>query len=363
MASETDGNCPICQDTQKDVASTLPCRHRFCLGCILRWVQRNPVCPLCRRTIGTIWFSDYGGGDYLEIAISAPEELPDGSSLAGTNPGGLDENSPHPSVASHPFSPQQTLPQVEQQGSGSILPDVWADLFRQQQHLLDPMRPWLRRRLEGIYWGRWWVVEVMESSILHGLCVYGLNAEVLIEVLELLLEEHTAPLIHGVINIIVGQCSEEAQRLLRSAEVSDESNGPVARISSSSSSSSSFSISRSSRFSSSSSSGSSSSNSNTSSSSSSNSSSSSSSSSNSSSSSCSSSQEGTPASSPAGSDVEEEADTTQASPTLSRAAVTAPHSQSGQAVIIWGTLASPRRRVPSPQHSPQPSKRPCHQQH
>uniref|UniRef100_A0A803VD79 RING-type domain-containing protein n=1 Tax=Ficedula albicollis TaxID=59894 RepID=A0A803VD79_FICAL len=37
MATETDGNCPICQDSQKDVTSALPCRHRFCLGCILRW--------------------------------------------------------------------------------------------------------------------------------------------------------------------------------------------------------------------------------------------------------------------------------------------------------------------------------------
>ncbi|XP_032531652.1 uncharacterized protein LOC116780576 isoform X2 [Chiroxiphia lanceolata] len=236
MATETDGNCPICQDTWKDVASALPCHHRFCLDCILRWAQRNPVCPLCRRTIESIRFSDYGEDDYLETAITAPEELPDDSSMAGRVPDSLAENSPHPPGTSHSFSPQETLSQVEQEGSGSILPEDWAELFHQQEHLLDPVRPWLRQRLEGIYRGWWWVVETTESTILHGLCIYGLNAEVLIEVLELLLQEHAAPLIHSAINVIVGQCSEEAQRLMCSGTVRDENNGPVATASSSSSS-------------------------------------------------------------------------------------------------------------------------------
>ncbi|XP_064497309.1 uncharacterized protein LOC135406801 [Pseudopipra pipra] len=287
MATETDSNCPICQDTWKDVASALPCHHQFCLGCILRWAQRNPVCPLCRKTIETIRFSDYGEGDYLETAITAPEELPDGSSMAGRAPDTLAENSPHPPGTSRSFSPQETLSQVEQEGSGSILPEDWAELFRQQEHLLDPVRPWLRQRLEGIYRGWWWVVETIESTILHGLCVYGLNAEVLIEVLELLLQEHAAPLIHSAINIIVGQCSEEAQRLMCSGAVRDENNVPVATASSSSSS---YSYSRSSSFSSSSSS---------------------------------SSRKGTPASSLAGSDMEEEPATSEAS-LLPRAAATAP---------------------------------------
>ncbi|XP_027526941.1 uncharacterized protein LOC113961085 [Neopelma chrysocephalum] len=275
MATESDNDCPICQDTWKDVASALPCHHQFCLGCILRWARRNPVCPLCRRTIETIRFSDYGEGDYLETAITAAEELPDGSSMAGRAPDGLDENSPHPPGTNHSFSPQEILSQAEQEGSGSILPEDWAELFRQQEHLLDPVWPWLRQRLEGIYRGWWWVVETIESTILHGLCIYGLNAEVLIEVLELLLQEHAAPLIHSAINIIVGQCSEEAQKLMHSDAVRDENNSPVATASSSSSS-----YSRSSSFSSSS---------------------------------FSSSQKETPASSLTGSDMEEEPATSEAS--------------------------------------------------
>uniref|UniRef100_A0A8C9MHJ0 RING-type domain-containing protein n=1 Tax=Serinus canaria TaxID=9135 RepID=A0A8C9MHJ0_SERCA len=68
-------NCAICQDICEDVASTQPCHHHFCLGCILRWTQRNPVCPLCRRTIVTVRFSDHGEDDYLETSITVPEEL------------------------------------------------------------------------------------------------------------------------------------------------------------------------------------------------------------------------------------------------------------------------------------------------
>uniref|UniRef100_A0A8C3UZ92 RING-type domain-containing protein n=1 Tax=Catharus ustulatus TaxID=91951 RepID=A0A8C3UZ92_CATUS len=51
-------NCPICQDTWDDMASALPCRHQFCLGCILRWATTNPSCPLCRTQIETVRFSE-----------------------------------------------------------------------------------------------------------------------------------------------------------------------------------------------------------------------------------------------------------------------------------------------------------------
>ncbi|XP_027738811.1 uncharacterized protein LOC114057137 isoform X3 [Empidonax traillii] len=137
-----------------------------------------------------------------------------------------------------------TLSLPEQRASGlefggGLLPEVWAGLFRERQQLLDPVRPWLRQRLEGIYRSWWWLVEAAESTILHDLCVKGPNAQALIEGLEPLLEQHTALLVHGVINIIVAQCSGEAQRLLRSGAVRDENNSPVARASSSSSSSNS----------------------------------------------------------------------------------------------------------------------------
>uniref|UniRef100_U3KK95 RING-type domain-containing protein n=1 Tax=Ficedula albicollis TaxID=59894 RepID=U3KK95_FICAL len=88
-----DGNCAICQDTWDDVASALPCGHLFCQVCILQWAQINPVCPLCRRTIDTVRFSD-NTDKSLEI--------------------------------------------------------VWARLFRRQRELLDPVRTWLRQRTETV---------------------------------------------------------------------------------------------------------------------------------------------------------------------------------------------------------------------
>uniref|UniRef100_A0A8C9MXY0 RING-type domain-containing protein n=1 Tax=Serinus canaria TaxID=9135 RepID=A0A8C9MXY0_SERCA len=74
MARENDSNCLICQDTPKDVASALPCHHQFCLGCIIRWTQTNPSCPLCRTLIETVRFSERGEQDYLLFAhfISPP---------------------------------------------------------------------------------------------------------------------------------------------------------------------------------------------------------------------------------------------------------------------------------------------------
>ncbi|XP_027562658.1 uncharacterized protein LOC113979473, partial [Neopelma chrysocephalum] len=263
MASETDGNCSICQDTQKDVASALPCHHCFCRGCILRWTHINPVCPLCRRIIETVRFSD----DSMEIVITAPDELPDAISQAGRAPHGPQGNSPHSPVASHQSSSQWTLPQAV----GGVLPDRWAELFRRQQQLLDPLRPWLHQRLETIYGDQWWLARNAQSSILHALCVFGPDVEILVQRLQDILEEHTVPLVQDTINIIVGQCSEEARRLLCSHAAGDEDDSPAASTSSSNSSSSSSSTSSSN-----------------------------------SSSSCSNSREGTPTSSPAVSVQEEE---------------------------------------------------------
>ncbi|XP_032531672.1 epsin-1-like isoform X2 [Chiroxiphia lanceolata] len=51
-------------------------------------------------------------------------------------------------------------------------------------------------------------------------------------VLQDFLEEHTEPLIHGTISIIVDECSEEAHRLLHSPAVPEEDSSSVATVSS-----------------------------------------------------------------------------------------------------------------------------------
>uniref|UniRef100_A0A8V0YH32 RING-type E3 ubiquitin transferase n=1 Tax=Gallus gallus TaxID=9031 RepID=A0A8V0YH32_CHICK len=51
MASEPDHRCPICLDTMDDASYAMPCLHRFCFGCIRRWTQSRPTCPLCNRRL------------------------------------------------------------------------------------------------------------------------------------------------------------------------------------------------------------------------------------------------------------------------------------------------------------------------
>ncbi|XP_027526936.1 uncharacterized protein LOC113961083 [Neopelma chrysocephalum] len=345
----TDSTCPICQDTRNDVASALPCRHQFCLGCILRWTRRNPSCPLCRRMIETVRFSEQSEQDYIQLVITSPEESPEGHSQAERAPGHLEINSPHAPVVSPPSSPQETLSPDDQGASrlelvGDLLPEVWAGLFCRQQQLLDPVRPWLRQRLEGIYWGRWWLVEATESCILRYLCIYGPDAEVLVQRLLMFLEEHTALLVHGLINAIAEQCNEDARRLLHLHAVGDEDGSPAASTSSSSSSSWSMS---------------------------------------------SSSHKGTPVSCPAGSDVEEETATVETVPHQGpscpqpepipaeenqsqeepeQAAVAGPSAQSsshshstpgqGRGCSPGAARCAQKRKAPSPLDSPQPSKKP-----
>ncbi|KAK0681821.1 TOPRS ligase, partial [Pygoscelis papua] len=354
MATETEWTCPICRDARDDVAYVMPCLHQFCLGCILRWTRRKPECPLCRRPIEIVRFSVQAEDDYLQCVVTPLEESTDASSQAGSTPGHPADNSPHHPVASPPSSPQRMLSPAEQGAAGTdaeatvggLLPEVWAALFQRQEHLLDPVLPWLRQELEAIYGARWWLAKSTEIIILHALCVHGPDGEVMVQVLQDYLQQHTAPLVHGVINIIVRQCSEEARRLLRSHAAGEEDDSPAASPSPTAS------------------------------------------------------RGGTPDSSlassgsPAGSDGEEEAGTLEAAlrggpsrppsaPTPAEqeqpqeepgeAAVAGPSAQGcsrspcapgrGRDRLPRGARRPPKRRAPGPQDSPQPCKRPPRRRH
>ncbi|NWS07158.1 RN151 protein, partial [Motacilla alba] len=250
MAMGTNWSCPICRGIQNDMASALPCHHQFCLGCILRWALRNPSCPLCRTLVRSIRFSELSEWDYLQCVITPSSESPEASSQAGGTPEELTvapvmrENGCHYPVVSPPSSPQETLSLPQQASAGpepmtDILPEEWAELFQKQQHLLDPVLPWLCQRLQRIFRGKWWLVQAAESSILNDLCVYGLDVETLVLRLQNSLGEGTAQLVRGLTNVIVGQCSEEAQRLLHSHVDEEETRRPSASTRPASSSSSS----------------------------------------------------------------------------------------------------------------------------
>lgn len=233
MATGKEWSCPICCDVPDDIAYAMPCGHRFCLGCILRWADRNPACPLCRRSILTVKFSDHGGDDYLHCVITPPREVPETSSQAAEAPGGLAENSPHGPAESLASSPQGVTGPVEQHAAGpeavgGILPELWAALFRRRRNLLDPVRPWLRQGLQMIYGGEWYQVKSAESGIMLALCVYGPDREVLVQRLQPRLQHYTASLVHGILTIIETQCSEEVRRLQHSHTTRQEDEIPAA---------------------------------------------------------------------------------------------------------------------------------------
>ncbi|XP_069631958.1 E3 ubiquitin-protein ligase Topors-like [Haliaeetus albicilla] len=334
MATETEWSCPICRDARDDVSYAMPCRHQFCLGCILRWTEVKPECPLCRRPVENVRFSVLGEDDYLHCAVQHREDRTDASSQAGSAPGPLPENSPHHPAVSPPSSPQG-IPSPAEQGAagpeavGGLLPEVWAELFQRQQHLLDPVLPWLRQELEAIFGPWWWEARSAESSILHALCIYGPDAEVMVRMLRPVLEEYTASLVHGTINTVVRQCSEEAQRLLRSHGAGEEDNSPADSSSSASSSSAS--------------------------------------------SSCTGSQEGTPtphpssSSSPSGAEQEqpqEEPGQEAAAGASAQGCSRSPSAPGrGRDRSPGGRRRPAKRRAPGPQDSPRPCKRPPRRRH
>ncbi|GAB0205678.1 E3 ubiquitin-protein ligase Topors-like [Grus japonensis] len=196
-------------------------------------MQETPVCPFCRRPIQSVRFSVLGEDDYLEWVATDPEDSPDASSQSGNTSGHLAENSPHRPVVSPPSSPQGILSPAEQgaagpEAVGGLLLEVWAALFQRQQCLLDPVLPWLHQELEAIYGAQWWLAKNAESIILHALCLYGPDGEVMVQTLQPVLDEYAAPLVHGLIDVIMHRCSEEAWRLQRSHATGEEDNSPAA---------------------------------------------------------------------------------------------------------------------------------------
>lgn len=180
------------------------------------------------------------------MVIRASEDPPQTNSQAGAVLFLLDENSPSHAAVPPLSSSQETLSPAEQDSAelepvGGLLPEVWAGLFQENQFLLEPVRPWLCERLEQIYRGRWWLVEATESCILRYLCICGLDAEALAQRLQVFLEGCTAPLVHGLIEAVVAQCSEKAQRLLHSYTSGEEDNSQAESSTSSRSKSSRFS--------------------------------------------------------------------------------------------------------------------------
>ncbi|XP_014813578.1 PREDICTED: uncharacterized protein LOC106897465 [Calidris pugnax] len=229
MATKTEWSCPICCDTEDGIAHVTPCHHHFCLGCIMRWAARTSNCPLCRGPMDEVRFSVRGENDYLQCVVSS-EVSPQDNSQADRAPDDLANSSLHHAAPSPPSSPQETAYQEEQGAAGTeardimsgLQPAVWAELFRQDKRLLNPVLPWLRQRLEAIFGEQWWLATGIEALLLQALCFCGLDEEAMLEQLQPGLQEHTASLVHDLIDVVMHRCSDEALRMLQSFSASQE---------------------------------------------------------------------------------------------------------------------------------------------
>mmetsp|Transcript_23490 Transcript_23490/g.48907 ORF Transcript_23490/g.48907 Transcript_23490/m.48907 type:complete len:111 (+) Transcript_23490:24-356(+) len=47
---EEGGSCVICMEDFKtgDKVKMLKCGHRFCVGCIDKWLKQSATCPMCK---------------------------------------------------------------------------------------------------------------------------------------------------------------------------------------------------------------------------------------------------------------------------------------------------------------------------
>jgi hypothetical protein len=71
-------NCVICLDSISDKAVALPCRHeQFDFSCLGTWLQRQPICPLCKTEVAAIRYNA-GGRDNSRTQIFPlpPRETP-----------------------------------------------------------------------------------------------------------------------------------------------------------------------------------------------------------------------------------------------------------------------------------------------
>ena len=54
----SDNFCSICYNNFIISSYIDPCKHKFYLCCIVRWINQNTKCPLCRADISNIFYVD-----------------------------------------------------------------------------------------------------------------------------------------------------------------------------------------------------------------------------------------------------------------------------------------------------------------
>ncbi|KAK4815579.1 hypothetical protein QYF61_004096 [Mycteria americana] len=214
MASELEDRCPICLDSWEEASFVVPCLHRFCYPCILRWAESKPECPLCKRRILSILHSVWADDDYREHVITP--SLPPSVVVhqAGGAPGYPAAHDLH-----HPGAPQPWAAEgVPRRPAGGLQPEEWMILFQDHPTLLETLLPWVQPRLRQIFRNNRREAAMVEDTVMAILTNHGMDEELLVQMLVVSLQNHTVTFVQQLIHVAVRRCSREARRLLGQQE-------------------------------------------------------------------------------------------------------------------------------------------------
>ena len=207
MATDLDNRCPICLDSWEEASYVMPCLHQFCYACIVRWAESKPECPLCKRRIVSIVHSVRADDDFEEDVLTPSAA----SSVVGRQAGGAPSRPAAHSPAPTEGQPVGTVPRAP---VGGLHPSTWASLFRDHPALLQPLLTWVRQEL-GVIFGTWSSrAAIVEDLVMPLLVLFGLDEDLLVQLLGASLQNRAATFVHQLIDVAVQRCGGEARRLL-----------------------------------------------------------------------------------------------------------------------------------------------------
>ncbi|XP_021237197.1 uncharacterized protein LOC110390269 [Numida meleagris] len=139
MATELDRRCPICLDSMDDASHVMPCLHQFCFGCIRRWIETRPKCPLCKRRVRSILHLVRADDSFEEFVVGRHERA-------------------------------RRAPQHQMQAVPIRVP-----IFCLHPCVLEPLLPWLRRELRQLFGADGRAAFLTHRLVISGLCLFGLD--------------------------------------------------------------------------------------------------------------------------------------------------------------------------------------------
>ncbi|NWW97882.1 TOPRS ligase, partial [Caloenas nicobarica] len=210
MATEMDNVCPICLDSWEEASYVTPCLHRFCYPCILQWAENKPKCPLCKGRIFSIVHSVRADDDFEEHIVTPPA-VPSVISRQAGDPGRPAAHSRRGPAAAQAAQPVGLVPEAP---LGGLRPSTWASLFRDHPALLQPLLSWVRQELGLLFGSRRSRADLVEDLLTPLLVLFGLDEDLLVQLLAATLQNHAATFVRQLIDVAVQRCGGEAGRLL-----------------------------------------------------------------------------------------------------------------------------------------------------